>query len=206
MEEYISIAGRGTFTYEDRKSVFIGEAAPTSEESGAIEFIREIKKRYPDAKHHVYAYRIRNNSISRYSDDREPQGTAGLPVLEAVAKAGYTDVSVVVVRYFGGILLGTGGLVRAYTSAAKGALENAGKIVFSVYSYLSIVSSYQDYGKILPVLQSAGFSVSDTVFADTVTVTGKIRSDESDSLIKSLTETSCGKCRILKIEEKFDFI
>ena len=120
-ESYITVKGSSYFEYEDRKSVFIGMAMPVSCEADAIAFIESVKKRYPDARHHVYAYVLRENSTMRFTDDREPQGTAGMPVLDIIRKNGCTDVCIVVTRYFGGTLLGTGGLVRAYTSAALGA-------------------------------------------------------------------------------------
>ena len=111
MQSYITVHHHATFEYEDRKSVFIGEAMPTETEEEALEFIESVKKKFPDARHHVYAYILRENSIMRFSDDREPQGTAGMPVLDAIRKNGLTDTTVVVTRYFGGTLLGTGGLV-----------------------------------------------------------------------------------------------
>ena len=117
MEGYITIKKPSSFEYEDRKSVFIGQAMPVSTEKEALAFIESVRKRYPDARHHVYAYVLRENSIMRFTDDREPQGTAGMPVLDIIRKRGCTDTVIVVTRYFGGILLGTGGLVKAYSSA-----------------------------------------------------------------------------------------
>ena len=133
MEAYTTIRKHSVFEYEDRKSVFIGDALPVSTEREALDFIASIKKRYPDAKHHVYAYVLRENSIMRFSDDKEPQGTAGLPVLDAIRKNNCTDTVIVVTRYFGGTLLGTGGLVKAYTAAAVGALNSAEFIRYDIY-------------------------------------------------------------------------
>ena len=132
MEGYTTVKQYGTAEYEDRKSVFIGEALPVSSEAEALEFLASVKKKYPDARHHVYAYVLRDNSIMRFSDDSEPQGTAGMPVLDVIRKRGCTDVIIVVTRYFGGTLLGTGGLVRAYTAAAVGALESAEIIRYDI--------------------------------------------------------------------------
>ena len=100
MESYTTVKEYGSFEYEDRKSVFIGEALPVSAESDALAFIASVKKKYPDARHHVYAYILRDNSIMRFSDDGEPQGTAGMPVLDSLRKRGLTDTVVVVTRYF----------------------------------------------------------------------------------------------------------
>ena len=101
MESYTTILNKARFEYEDRKSVFIASAAPVKTEEEALSFLSAVKKAYPDAKHHVYAYILRENSIMRFTDDREPQGTAGMPVLDAIRKNGLTDAMVVVIRYFG---------------------------------------------------------------------------------------------------------
>ena len=157
MQGYITIKERSYFEYEDRKSVFIGEAMPVSTEADALRFIESVKKHYPDARHHVYAYVLRENSLMRFTDDHEPQGTAGMPVLDIIRKNGCTDVVIVVTRYFGGTLLGTGGLVRAYTSAALGALEGGEIIRYDVYTEAELSVSYSDYGKITSVLEAQGF-------------------------------------------------
>ena len=145
MESYVTIRHHASFEYEDRKSIFIGEAMPVSTEEEALSFIESVKKRFPDARHHVYAYVLRENSIMRFTDDREPQGTAGMPVLDAIRKRGITDTAIVVTRYFGGTLLGTGGLVRAYSAAAIGALEAAEVITYDTYVTLTIDTTYSDY-------------------------------------------------------------
>ena len=119
MESYVTIHHYGSFEYEDRKSIFIGEAFPVTSEEEALAFIDSIKKKYPDARHHVYAYLVRDNSIMRFSDDGEPQGTAGMPVLDIIRKNGLTDTVIVVTRYFGGTLLGAGLLTRSYLNSTK---------------------------------------------------------------------------------------
>ncbi len=205
MESYITVQNRSSFEYEDRKSVFIGEAMPVSSEDDAISFIESIKKKYPDAKHHVYAYILRNNAIMRFSDDHEPQGTAGMPVLDAIRKKGCTDVVIVVTRYFGGTLLGTGGLVKAYTSAAVGALENAGIITYDIYTELEIRVSYSDYQKIMPILCEFEFRSSDTRFTDNVSISGTVLKSKSESFEEKLIQTSAGRAEIDIIDEKFDF-
>lgn len=205
MEGYITVKTQSKFEYEDKKSLFIGEALPVSTEKDALEFISFVKKKYPDANHHVYAYVLRENSIMRFSDDREPQGTAGMPVLDAIRKNMCTDVVIVVTRYFGGTLLGTGGLVRAYTAAAIGALNSAEIINYDIYAVYKITVSYSDYQKILPALDTNKFRIEDTKYSDSVMVYGKIKKNDSESLVKNLTEITAGKADIEKIEEKFDF-
>lgn len=205
MESYITVKNPSHFEYEDRKSVFIGQAMPVSTEAEAIAFIDSVKKRYPDARHHVYAYVLRENSAMRFTDDREPQGTAGMPVLDVIRKNGCTDVVIVVTRYFGGTLLGTGGLVRAYTSAAIGALEEAEIIRYDIYTSLEISVSYSDFGKISGILSDAGFRTEDTVYDVGVKIDGRIIKSNLDELKANLVEATAGRVEIEIIGEEFGF-
>ena len=205
MESYVTIHHYASFEYEDRKSVFIGEAMPVSTEEDALHFIETVKKKYPDARHHVYAYVLRDNSIMRFSDDREPQGTAGMPVLDVIRKNGLTDTVIVVTRYFGGTLLGTGGLVKAYTSAAIGAVENAEIITYDVYSTLNIETTYSDYQKFAPVFQEMGYRSADVRYTDKVILSGSIRKSAAEDLIDKLVQITSGRVQVQIIDEKFDF-
>ncbi len=205
MQSYITVKKASIFEYEDRKSVFIGMAMPVSTEADALAFIESVKKKYPDARHHVYAYVLRENSTMRFTDDREPQGTAGMPVLDVIRKNGCTDVAVVVTRYFGGTLLGTGGLVRAYTSAAIGALENAEIIRYDIYSSAEFEVSYSDYGKIATLLTEVGFRISDTVFEENVKISGSVLKSNLDVLNEKMTEITSGRARITVLGEKFEY-
>ena len=205
MEGYITIKNRSYFEYEDRKSVFIGEAMPVSCEAEALRFIESVKKRYPDARHHVYAYVLRENSTMRFTDDHEPQGTAGMPVLDIIRKNGCTDVVIVVTRYFGGTLLGTGGLVRAYTAAALGALENGEIIRYDIYTEAELSVSYSDYGKITSVLDSFGFRIEESLYDVGITVRGRIISSSFDELSSALTEATAGRIEIKKLGEEFGY-
>lgn len=205
MESYITVKNPSHFEYEDRKSVFIGEAMPVSTESEAISFIDSVKKRYPDARHHVYAYVLRENSAMRFTDDHEPAGTAGMPVLDIIRKNGCTDVVIVVTRYFGGTLLGTGGLVRAYTAAALGALESAEIIRYDIYTTVEFSVSYSDYGKITGILSDLDFRVEDTVYDTGVTVIGRIIKSNLSSLQSSLTEATAGRVELNILGEEFGY-
>ena len=205
MEAYTTIRKHSVFEYEDRKSVFIGEALPVSTEREALDFIASIKKSYPDAKHHVYAYVLRENSIMRFSDDKEPQGTAGLPVLDAIRKNNCTDTVIVVTRYFGGTLLGTGGLVKAYTAAAVGALNSAEFIRYDIYMSFKLTVSYSDYQKIIPVLTEFDLKSDDIRFTADVEVYGKIKKTEFNLFTKKTTEITAAKAKFDEICEKFDF-
>ncbi len=205
MDSYITVKNPSHFEYEDRKSIFIGQAMPVSTESEAISFIDSVKKRYPDARHHVYAYVLRENSSMRFTDDHEPAGTAGMPVLDVIRKNGCTDVVIVVTRYFGGTLLGTGGLVRAYTSAALGALESAEIIRYDIYSSLEISVNYSDYGKIGAILSDRGFRIEDTVYDVGVSVFGKIVKSELEGLMSAITEATAGRAELKNIGEEFGY-
>ena len=205
MQGYITVKQASMFEYEDRKSVFIGMAMPVSSEEEALTFIDSVKKRYPDARHHVYAYVLRQNSTMRFTDDREPQGTAGMPVLDVIRKNGCTDVVIVVTRYFGGTLLGTGGLVRAYTSAAIGALESAEIVKYDIYSSAEFEISYSDYGKISNVLTELNFRISDTIFEENVRIVGSILKSDVDILSEKLTEITSGKSELKIIGENFSY-
>ena len=205
LESYITVHHHASFEYEDRKSIFIGEAMPVSTEEEALRFIESIKKEYPDAKHHVYAYVLRDNSIMRFTDDGEPQGTAGMPVLDVIRKNSLTDIAVVVTRYFGGTLLGTGGLVRAYTAAALGAVKEAEIITYDIYTTVSIEASYSDYQKFAPIFSELGYRNAGVRYTDKVILTGSVRKISSELLIEKLTQATSGRVNIEIIDEKFDF-
>ena len=205
MDSYITIKESSYFEYEDRKSVFIGQACPVSTEEDAIAFIDSVKKRYPDARHHVYAYVLRENSAMRFTDDHEPAGTAGMPVLDVIRKNGCTDTIIVVTRYFGGTLLGTGGLVRAYTAAAIGALEEAQIIRYDIYSSIKFSVSYSDYGKITSALTDFGFRTEDTIYDTDVTLFGRVIKSNLDNLKDILTELTAGRIEIDILSEEFGY-
>jgi len=206
MDSYVTVKQRSSFEYEDRKSVFIGEAMPVSSEVDALAFIESVRKKYSDARHHVYAYVLRDNSIARFTDDHEPQGTAGMPILDVIRKKGLTDIVIVVTRYFGGTLLGTGGLVRAYTSAAAGAIENAEIVTYDVYSELAVTVGYSDYGKLATKLSELSFFVEDTDFSESVCVIGKIPKRDLEALYSVVTELTSGRAEYELLGEKYDCI
>ncbi len=205
MESYKTIHHRSKFEFEDRKSVFIGEALPVKNESEALAFLESVKKYYPDARHHVYAYVVRDNAIMRFSDDGEPQGTAGIPILDIIRKRGLTDIAVVVTRYFGGTLLGTGGLVRAYSTSALGAIEEASVITYDLYTDVSMSVSYSDYQKITVLLSDFEFRAEDTSFGAEVEILGRVLSKNIDQFGERLTEITSGRAKLDILGEKFDY-
>jgi uncharacterized YigZ family protein len=205
VEDYTTLKGYGTYSYEEKKSVFIGECMPVKSENEALSFINNIKKKYSDARHHVYAYILKENSIMRFSDDHEPQGTAGLPVLDSMRKKGIVDAVVVVTRYFGGTLLGTGGLVRAYTEAAVGAVEEANVITFTMFRNCSIEVSYSDYQKIQTVLSSFSFRTEQTDYRENVTIEGRVLLPDEDALFEAISEQTGGRATCLAGDAVYDF-
>lgn len=191
---------------EIKRSVFYGFAAPVTTEASALEFIAQIKAKYPDAKHHVYAYSLREGHTTRYSDDHEPQGTAGMPVLDALRKNDCVDAIIVVVRYFGGTLLGTGGLVRAYTAAATEALQNASPARRMRRRLFLLHLPYNDYRKAVNSLFSEeGYHVHDTVFGERVDVKISVPYNQADSLIRCCADMSAGRISCEELEEFYGF-
>ena len=170
-DSYLIPATYGEGRYEDRKSKFIGEIFPVETPEAAIEAIQSVKAKYRDARHHCYAYIIREGNYMRYSDDGEPQGTAGMPILDVLRRENITNVCCVVTRYFGGVLLGTGGLVRAYTKSAQLGLEAAGINQMSRYSVLLITCPYSLLGVVQNILPEHDCVVEETDYAADVTLT-----------------------------------
>ncbi len=206
MKEYITVEHRYDEEYIINKSRFIGYCAPVKTQEEAVEFINEIKKRHADATHNVYAYQIRTPEYSRYSDDGEPQGTAGVPVLDVIKKSGLTDVCVVVTRYFGGILLGAGGLVRAYSHSAKIACEGANIIRMSPCSVLQVRCDYGFYGRLSTLVPEFGGIVENTDFGENVSLVFRLPARDEAAFRSELTEASFGRVTAEKIGEKFDSI
>ena len=204
MLEYTTVKHEGSSTFEDRKSIFIGSALPIKNEEEGIAFVKKIKSEYPDARHNVYAYVTRDNSITRYSDDGEPQGTAGMPVLDIIRKSDCTDVAIVVTRYFGGILLGTGGLVHAYTEAAKLALLNAEIITLKMHDIFKINCGYSEYSKIKFKIDTLCFKMSEINFSDNVDFLVAVPESVSESFVKDLTELCAGRAEIQLLKKEFD--
>ncbi len=165
---YLTVRDFAEYEFTEKKSRFIGRVFYTPTEEAAKQAIASVRAGDPEARHHVYAYVI-HGGITRMSDDGEPSGTGGAPVLNAVQKNGFEDVTVVVTRYFGGILLGAGGLVRAYAKAAAGALETAEKTETAEFVNFTLIFPYTKTGTVNYVSEKLGITVKDRIFADNVT-------------------------------------
>lgn len=203
---YITIRDRGEDSFEEKKSEFIGYAKRVETEEEAKEFVNEIKSMHKQARHNCWAYVIGENyGIQRYSDDGEPQGTAGIPILEVMKKQGITDCCVVVTRYFGGILLGAGGLTRAYTKGASIAVKAGGVVEKVKGSKVSISIDYDFIGKIQYLCGQNNWHIEDSEYTDKVVVHIFAENSIIETIEKEVTEATNGKASIEKSEEGIYF-
>ncbi len=201
---YYTISKPAKDSFIEKRSEFIGHIAPVRTNDEAVEFINSIKAEHRKAKHNVYAYILRQDNISRYSDDSEPQGTAGMPVLDVLRKRGLTDVCVVVTRYFGGILLGGGGLVRAYSHVASLACDAADIMHMCLCHRLKITTDYGMYGKIAYILPNFDTITLNSDFGGDVTLDILVLTEKLEALIKELTEATNGSVSITDSGEFFE--
>ena len=201
---YSTIYAKAEASFTEKKSEFIGYIAPVKTPDEAVSFISEIREKHRKATHNVYAYILRDNNISRYSDDGEPQGTAGVPVLDVLQKEGLTDVCCVVTRYFGGVLLGGGGLVRAYSHSAKIAVDAAQRMIMCSCFKVDFSVDYNLYGKITYILPDFEVKILDTVFETDVKISLFIKSEKYDDFIKKLIDLCSGNINLSKSNELFE--
>ena len=202
MNIYRTIHERGSDEFTVEKSVFIGHAKPVKTEEEAREFIDEMKQKYKDATHNVWAYTIGENmNIQRFSDDGEPSGTAGIPTLEVIKKEDLRDVVVVVTRYFGGVKLGAGGLVRAYTKGAKIGLEAAKIVEKKPFQEICVDIDYTLLGKIQNELSNSEFTIRDIEYTENVRLLIYSELESVEKLKNLLTEITSANCIISEREE-----
>jgi uncharacterized YigZ family protein len=202
-EEYRTLKAAAAAEFTERRSRFIGDCAPVASEEEALSFLQKVKSRSREANHHVYAYSIRRGNITRHSDDGEPQGTAGMPVLDVLLKSGVTDAVVVVTRYFGGILLGTGGLVRAYSHAVSLVLGQSGIAVMKLCSVLEIPCSYAQYSLVSTLISQHGGVVEQTDFTDLVRIRFHMESEKLDNFNENLLNATGGTCFAEPLGQKY---
>lgn len=203
MKEYKTVEKEGVDEFVEKKSRFIGHVKPVKTQQEATEFINSLKSKYWDATHNVYAYVLRENNICRSSDDGEPSGTAGVPVLDVLLKEQLVDVCVVVTRYFGGTLLGAGGLVRAYSHGSKIAVESGGIITMAPCKIMTVSVNYSFYDRMNNLLADSGANVIESDFSDVVNIKFSIKADNKDVLADKLTQQSNGKYSLKEIGEEF---
>ena len=204
MSEYIVVKEGAEGLYEEKKSRFIGMTFRVDNEEQVAAILEAVRKKYWDARHNCHAFVIgENNEITRCSDDSEPSGTAGKPILEVITGAGVHNCLVVVTRYFGGTLLGTGGLVRAYTKAAKDSLSNSRLARLVQGEEYSIVTDYNSIGKIQYIVPQFNAKITDSVYTDKVEVFVEVVKEDSKALLNQITEGTGGRALITKNCDKF---
>lgn len=197
-KEFKIIYQGGSSEIEEKKSRFIADIRPVSTQEEALEFIESIRKKYWDARHHCYAYVLgEKDEIARCSDDGEPAQTAGRPMLDVLYGAGVHNVIAVVTRYFGGTLLGTGGLVRAYSRAVAAGLENCRILTRQTCEKIRVTSDYPALGKIQYIAGNMEVPCLDSVYTDSVETTWLVREDQKAFFIKKLTEATSGQADIV---------
>lgn len=195
MPDYRTLRGTAVYEYEEKRSRFIGTAAFADTEEKALAVLNAVRAANRTARHNVYAY-VLQNGRTRYSDDGEPAKTAGTPVLEAIGHAGVSDVIVVVTRYFGGILLGTGGLVRAYTAAASGALQRAELVSMRLVVDCRVCVAYNLFEQAQRLIDAGGGKLQEPVFADAVTLCWRMPSGQEAPLCQKLGELTRGTAAV----------
>ncbi len=203
MEDYKTVLQDAEAEMMERKSRIIGYCRPVKTQDEAINFINEIRAMHRQATHNVYAYVLREDNIMRYSDDGEPAGTAGVPVLEVIKKEGLTDVAVVVTRYFGGILLGAGGLVRAYGKSAKMGIDAAVRIEKLYCNLFLIRCDYSTYGKLEYLINTEGYILKDCAFENDVCLTVGVKPEQKEAFLKKIADISGGSAQVDEISGEY---
>lgn len=202
MTEYFIPAGAGESEYVEKRSQFLGHVRPVESEEEAKAFIAEMKKKYYDARHNCSCYLLRDGT-ERYSDDGEPQGTAGIPMLEVFRREGVTNLVCVVTRYFGGVLLGAGGLFRAYTKSAKEALDAAGVAVVRRWVETQFRCSYAAAERLKMETSSFDAIVTDTLYAADVTIRALVPEEKADAFAARIFDQSAGTVTVETGGESF---
>ena len=201
--EYQTIKAKAQDEFIERRSRFIGHIAPVNSEEEALAFLEEVRASNREANHNCYAYVLREGQIRRYSDDGEPQGTAGVPILEVLLRNQLVDVCAVVTRYFGGVLLGAGGLVRAYSTGANLAVAAGGILHMVPCTSFVVEVDYSLYGKLSYLFPQYHIQVQESSFGEKVRLVLLIRSDRMPAFEKVLRELSSGQVSPFILEERF---
>ncbi len=187
MSGFTTITEGEYFEETEKRSRFISYSFPVNSEIEAMKFLKQIKTKYPDARHHVYGYVI-NGFSEKYSDDGEPSGTGGLPIINAIKSMNLSNVLVVVVRYFGGILLGTGGLRKMYGSGALNVLSISKKVKLTLCSRMCVNVDYHNYSKILSMLSKNGAKIISTDYLGDIKLEFLVRKESSNDVIKKFSD------------------
>ncbi len=197
VESYLGVRRSANVEIERKRSRFIGIATIAQNEIEAESEIDKARRLYPGATHHCFAYRVGlEGSTTRFNDDREPQGTAGRPILDVIEKSDLQNVTLIVVRYFGGTQLGAGGLARAYRAAAAAAVEQAGMVKYSLHATFRGEATYADWAKMETGMRQLGVASIQTEYMETVRFTGSVEALRLKEVSQALTDMSAGAVRI----------
>lgn len=202
MDEYLVPTKEAHVEWVEKRSRFIGHIFRTETEEEAIACIRQMREKYYDATHNVYAYIIHGGTM-RYSDDSEPQGTAGMPVLEVLRRENIENILCVVTRYFGGILLGAGGLVRAYAKSAKQALDEAGISCMRLWEYIDLPCPYSLYERMKKLIEQTDGQIADTQYGSEILLKCLLPQDRSSEFLAKVVDVSCGKLSGTVISQEY---
>ncbi len=203
MEGYLTVLNGGIGEYEEKRSRFIARISNVQSEEEAFAFIEKVRAENREARHNVHAFVLNDNSFSRFSDDGEPHGTAGKPVLDVINGAKLKNVCLVVTRYFGGILLGTGGLCHAYSTAAKNCIENAKIVEMKPCVNFTTVCDYQQFNRMEPLILKNGGKIVNVDYGENVTVNYNFENEKADKFLENLVEYFGGKLTAIKNNEFF---
>ena len=203
MKSYKTVSEEQTFELIEKRSKFIATLRHIETEEEATAFINEMRATYWDARHNVYAYALSEGNIQRFSDDGEPHGTAGKPILEVIDGAGLKNVAIVVTRYFGGVLLGTGGLVRAYSGAAQGVVSAADIKTMTNCDELEIICDYGMFDTLSNILKDIPGGIISSDFTDSIVTKIYIDANETEAFSAKLIDVFSGKISVNKINSKF---
>ena len=198
MESYLTVLGENTSEYVEKRSRFIATLRHCETEQEATDFINEMRSKYWDARHNVFAYSVADGSLCRFSDDGEPHGTAGKPMLDVILGSQIKNIAVVVTRYFGGVLLGTGGLVRAYSKSVQDVLQKSEVFVMLPCTACEIECNYSDHAKLLNLMENFEANITNTDFTDKIKIEFSLKSERVEDFSKKLCEAFSAT---LKLEE-----
>lgn len=203
IKEYKTVLAEYVAEYVEKKSKFIATLRPVSTQEEATLFIEEMRAKYWDATHNVYAYTLAEQNIKRYSDDGEPSGTSGVPSLKVLEGEELLNVAVVITRYFGGTLLGTGGLVRAYSESVKQVINAADIVTKCLCDKIIVTCDYNVWGKVMNMVSTLGIPTGEIIYADHVSAEIFEKVDLSDKLISDIIEKTDALCKCEKAESKY---
>lgn len=202
MESYITVSGESVGAYSEKRSRFIATLRHTETEEQAAAFLAEMRSKYWDARHNCYAYSMSGGTLKRFSDDGEPHGTAGKPILDIIDGSGLTDIMIVVTRYFGGVLLGTGGLVRAYSAAAREAVANANRVKMTPCTVYKASCGYSELERLTKLIGDCGGSLENTVYTENVELEFYLENSCCEDFLLKLKETFAARITAEEITQK----